>query len=61
MRGRVRRNRHDRWDNPGYIEPELRRAGARGSENKPRPASSPKRNNATSMPTPVSEQEGGCD
>jgi len=29
MRGRGRRNRHDRWDNPGYIEPELRRAGAK--------------------------------
>jgi hypothetical protein len=29
MRGRARRNRHDRWDNPGYIEPELRRAGAK--------------------------------
>ena len=29
MRGRGRRNRHDSWDNPGYIEPELRRAGAK--------------------------------
>ena len=29
MRGRAHRNRHGKWDNPGYIEPELWRAGAK--------------------------------
>ncbi len=29
MRGRRHRHRHNQWDNPGYIEPELRRAGAK--------------------------------
>ena len=29
MRGRAHRNRHGSWDNPGFIEPELRRAGAK--------------------------------
>ena len=29
MRGQAHPNRHDRWNNPGYIELELRRAGAK--------------------------------
>lgn len=29
MRGQRHRDRHGKWDNPGYIEPELQRAGAK--------------------------------